>query len=186
MQQHAVSVGEREGALAEHLQVVVLLLLDLLHAGAKLLAGLLEELLLAVDDRLGLGHLAEQVGHDVAAHARAALGEERRGDLRDPLGDVVRLVRVAVEHVGEDGLDVNGRALDLNGLELADGDLDGVQGGGAHLTHLGDGDLVHTARELGDKGRREGGNVLRVVHELEHSVDDDGGLALHEHVALDA
>ena len=59
VQQHAVTVGEREGAVAEHLEVVVVLDHLLLDAGAELLGGLLEELL-AEDDRLRLGDLARR------------------------------------------------------------------------------------------------------------------------------
>ena len=56
--------------------------------------------------------------------------------LRDPHGHLVRLVRVAKEDLGEDGLDVDGRALDLDGGELAERHLDRVERARAHLAHL--------------------------------------------------
>mmetsp|Transcript_21464 Transcript_21464/g.36688 ORF Transcript_21464/g.36688 Transcript_21464/m.36688 type:complete len:1064 (-) Transcript_21464:37-3228(-) len=185
VQQHAVAVGEREGAVAQHGEVVVVLHFLLLDAGTELGGALLEEAL-GVDNRLGLRDDRLEVRHDHVHVARAARREERRGHLRDPLRDLVRVVRVAGEDLGDDSLDLDGRALDLDRLVLAERHLDRVERLLVLGADLGHGDLLGVALELGDELGSEGGDVGRVVDELEHGVDDDGGLAHHVHVALDA
>ena len=185
VQQHTVAVGEREGAVAQHLEVIVVLLGHLLDACAELGGGHLEELL-GEHDRLGLGHDRRQVWHHHVHGTRPSHREERRGDLRDPLSDLVGLVRVAEEDLGEDGLDVDGRALNRDSGVLAERHLDRVERLLAFGAHLGDRDLINELGELLDEGGREVLDVLGVVDELEHGVDDDRRLAHHHHVALDA
>mmetsp|Transcript_29452 Transcript_29452/g.61678 ORF Transcript_29452/g.61678 Transcript_29452/m.61678 type:complete len:939 (-) Transcript_29452:64-2880(-) len=185
VQQHAVTVCERKLAVAEDLQVVVVLLDLLLLAGTKLLRGDLEELL-AKDDGLRLRDGRAQVRNDHLGLAGAALGEQRCGDLGDPLGDLVRLVRVSGENLGQDGLHLNGRAVDFGRLEGAESNLHGVERLAALLTDFGHRDLLRALRKLGNQLGSEVSDVGWVVDQLEHGVDDDGGLAHHVHIALDA
>mmetsp|Transcript_22605 Transcript_22605/g.70963 ORF Transcript_22605/g.70963 Transcript_22605/m.70963 type:complete len:399 (-) Transcript_22605:785-1981(-) len=173
VQQHAVTVREREGAVAEHREVVVVDLFLLLDAGAELLGALLEETL-AVDDGLGLRDGGLEVRDDHVVDARPRRREERRGHLRHPLRDLVRVVGVAGQNLGEQRLNLDGRAVDLDGLKRAERHLDGVERLLRLRAHLGHRDLVDVLGEGGDQVGREERGIRRVIDELVHGVDDDG------------
>merc|ERR1719258_232232 len=185
VQEHTVAVGERELAVAQHGEVVVVLDHLLLLARAELGGARLEELL-AVDDGLGLRHDGQQVGHHHLVRARAGVLEEGRAHLRGPLRDLVRVVRVAGDLLREHGLDLDLVALHGGGERLAHGHLDGVERLGRALAHLGDGDLLGVAGEVGDHLADEGLDLLGVLDQLAHRVHHDGRLALHDHVAAHA
>mmetsp|Transcript_2697 Transcript_2697/g.5694 ORF Transcript_2697/g.5694 Transcript_2697/m.5694 type:complete len:484 (+) Transcript_2697:936-2387(+) len=172
VQEHAVTVGKGERAVAQHLEVIVVLDLLLLDASAELGGRRLEELL-AEHNGLGLGQRRPKVGRHHVHRARPSHGEERRGHLGDPLGDLVGLVRVAEEDLGQHSLNINWRAVDSRLGVLAKSDLDGVErllALGAHLRHR---DLLDKLAELLDQGRSEILDVLRVVDKLEHGVNDN-------------
>mmetsp|Transcript_46080 Transcript_46080/g.103830 ORF Transcript_46080/g.103830 Transcript_46080/m.103830 type:complete len:519 (-) Transcript_46080:636-2192(-) len=183
VQQHTVTVRERELAVGEDGEVVVVLLLGFLNTSAELGRALLEEAL-SVDDRLSLRDDALQVRHDHLQSARPAGAEVRRADLRDPQGHLVRVVRIAGEDLGEHCLNLDGVTLDSDLLVGAESHLDRVERLLVLGTDLRDGDLLGVPCQVGQDIGRKRGDVLRVVDQLEHGVNDDGGLAHHVHVAL--